>query len=127
MAAVEIFAADTVLPNDATVAILYIALVALVARDQNRTRARAFASLTTGLIVVAYLQHPTTAEPWKALFNRSLLIASAWFIVLATPRRIAALHAAIHVELTAQEREALWDTSDVESDDRSWKAPSMTE
>jgi len=117
VATVGIFVADSVLPRAATPAILYLALVLLVARDQDRPRAYAFACLTTVLIVAAYVQQPPGREPWRTIFHRSLLIASAWFIVLVMPRRTAPVRPVIDVELTSQERDALADISDDDTGD----------
>ena len=111
---VGIFVADSVRPRAATPAMLYLALVLIVARDADRKRAYAFTCLTTVLIVAAYLQWPIAGDPWRAIFNRSLLIASVWFIVLAIRWRPTPMRPAIDVELTDQERQALADTSDVE-------------
>lgn len=114
LAIVGIFILDSVVPRGAMAAILYLVVVLLVARDEDRTRACAFASLVTLLCVVAYFEKaPGAGEQWKSLFNRVLIVASAWFIVLAMPRRRTA-SPGVHVEVTAEERTALADTSDVE-------------
>lgn len=114
---VGIFIADSVLPRGPTPAMLYLALVLVVARDADRRRAYAFTCLTTVLIVAAYLQRPIAGDLWRAIFNRSLLIASAWFIVLMIRWRPTPMRPPIAVELTDQEREALADTSDIERGD----------
>jgi hypothetical protein len=72
------------------------------------------ACLTTVLVVAAYLQRPIAGD---RRCNRSLLIASAWFIVLMIRWRPTPMRPPIAVELTDQEREALADTSDIERGD----------
>jgi len=121
----EIFVADNSLPRGATAATIYIVLFVVIARSSDRKSTYALAGLITALVATSYFYKPTSPDPWKALFDRSVVIASVWFIALAIPwHHEKVMRVVGSAQLTDEERAALAASWDADASDEQPLSPS---